>query len=56
MDVITLFKTSLHCLKQDLGDQSVLNERDDVWTSLHCLKQDLGDHSVLNERDDVWTS
>ena len=31
--------------------QSVLDERDDVWTSVHCLKQVLGDQAGLNKID-----
>ena len=41
----------LHPMAFKTSCQSVLDERDDVWTSVHCLKQDLGHQAGLNKID-----
>ena len=41
----------LHPMAFKTSCQSVLYERDDVWTSVHCLKQVLGDQAGLNKID-----
>ena len=41
----------LHPMTFKTSCQSVLYERDDVWTSVHCLKQVLGDQAGWNKID-----